>query len=39
MVVADVLHTLGAGGWLGALFVVVVAGLPTRADVAPAARW
>ncbi len=37
-VVADTLHVLGAGGWLGTLLVTVVAGIPVTLRGAPGAR-
>jgi putative copper export protein/methionine-rich copper-binding protein CopC len=37
-VVSDTLHILAAGGWLGALLLVVVAGVPATAALAPLGR-
>jgi copper transport protein len=37
-ITADALHVLGAGGWLGALLVLLVAGLPAAARLGPARR-
>ncbi len=37
-VVADALHVLAAGGWLGTLLVTVVAGLPVTLRGAPGSR-
>jgi putative copper export protein len=37
-VIADTLHVLGAGGWLGTLLVTVVAGIPVTLRGAPEAR-
>ena len=37
-VLADSLHVLGAGGWLGTLLVVMVAGLPAAAQLEPGMR-
>jgi putative copper export protein/methionine-rich copper-binding protein CopC len=37
-VVADTLHLLGAGGWLGTLLVTVIAGIPVTLRGAPVAR-
>jgi putative copper export protein/methionine-rich copper-binding protein CopC len=37
-VLADSLHVLGAGGWLGTLLVVVLAGLPATAGLEARAR-
>jgi putative copper export protein/methionine-rich copper-binding protein CopC len=36
--VSDTLHILAAGGWLGALLLVVVAGVPATAALAPLGR-
>ena len=37
-VVSDTVHILAAGGWLGALLFVVVAGVPATAALAPLGR-
>ena len=37
-VLSDALHILAAGGWLGALLLVVVAGIPATAALAPLGR-
>ena len=37
-VLSDTLHILAAGGWLGALLVVVVAGVPAMAALPPLGR-
>jgi putative copper export protein len=37
-VIADALHVLAAGGWLGTLLVTVVAGLPVTLRGAPGSR-
>lgn len=37
-VMSDTLHILAAGGWLGALLLVVVAGVPATAALAPLGR-
>jgi putative copper export protein len=37
-ITADTLHILGAGGWLGTLFVTVIAGIPVTLRGAPGAR-
>jgi putative copper export protein len=37
-VVADTLHVIGAGGWLGTLLVTVVAGIPVTLRGAPHSR-
>jgi putative copper export protein/methionine-rich copper-binding protein CopC len=37
-VVADTLHVIGAGGWLGTLLVTVVAGIPVTLRGAPGSR-
>jgi putative copper export protein/methionine-rich copper-binding protein CopC len=37
-VLSDTLHILAAGGWLGALLLVVVAGVPATAALAPLGR-
>ena len=37
-VFSQALHILAAGGWLGALLLVVVAGVPSTAGLAPTAR-
>lgn len=37
-VVADTLHVIGAGGWLGTLLVTVIAGIPVTLRGAPGAR-
>lgn len=37
-VVADTVHVLGAGGWLGTLLVTVVAGIPVTLRGSPATR-
>jgi putative copper export protein len=37
-IVADVLHVLGAGLWLGTLGVLLAVGLPATADAVPAPR-
>jgi putative copper export protein len=37
-VVSDTLHILAAGGWLGALLLVIVAGVPATATLAPLGR-
>ena len=38
-IIADALHILGAGGWLGSLLVLVVVGLPAAMAVDIAQRW
>lgn len=37
-VIADTLHVVGAGGWLGTLLVTVIAGIPVTLRGAPGAR-
>ena len=37
-VIADGLHVIGAGGWLGSLLVVLVAGIPAAASLGEAKR-
>lgn len=37
-VVADTLHVIGAGGWLGTLLVTVIAGIPVTLRGAPGSR-
>jgi copper transport protein len=37
-VVSQALHILAAGGWLGALLLVLVAGVPSTAELAPSGR-
>ena len=38
-ILADSLHILGAGGWLGSLLFVILAGVPATLAVDPALRW
>ncbi len=38
-VVADTLHVIGAGGWLGGLLLVLAAGLPAAMRLAEEERW
>jgi putative copper export protein/methionine-rich copper-binding protein CopC len=38
LVAADALHILGAGGWLGTLLVLALAGIPAALRAAPAER-
>ncbi len=37
-VLSDTLHILAAGGWLGALLLVILAGIPATASLAPLGR-
>lgn len=37
-IIADGLHVIGAGGWLGSLLVVLVAGIPAAVSLAEAER-
>jgi putative copper export protein/methionine-rich copper-binding protein CopC len=38
-IVADVLHVIGAGGWLGGLLLVLAAGLPAALRLPDDERW
>ena len=38
-VVADTLHIIGAGGWLGGLLLVVLLGVPAALSMAETQRW
>lgn len=37
-IVADALHVIGAGGWLGTLAMIVAAGIPAALDLEPSLR-